>query len=38
MPDFAIITEGSGGSDGLIKALGKQVNAVNLLDTMNIGR
>lgn len=36
LPDFAMITRGSEVSDGLIKALGKQVNTVNLLDTVHV--
>lgn len=36
LSDFAMIIRGSEVSDGLIKALGKQVNTVNLFDTVHI--
>lgn len=38
LSNFAVLTTGSEVSYGLIKALGKQVNTVNLLDTVHIRR
>ncbi len=38
LSNFAMITMGSEVSDGLINALGKQVNTVNLLDTVHVRR
>lgn len=38
LSNFAMISRSSEVSDGLIKALGKQVNTVILLDTVHIQR